>query len=84
MRYYGIDEGSFPDPMDQKGWSEIDDFCVANVTPLEGIYVSLDALTPLRMREPIAKVGWSMYVYDLRKRKGLPAPADGPKHDPTR
>jgi hypothetical protein len=30
--------------------------------------VPLEALAQLRLREPIAKVGWSMYVYDLRKR----------------
>jgi hypothetical protein len=22
----------------------------------------------LRLREPVAKIGWSMYVYDFRKR----------------
>jgi hypothetical protein len=42
---------------------------VANVTPLEGVYVPLSALAQLRLREPIAKIGWSMYVYDLRKPK---------------
>ena len=61
-----FDDGGFPVG---KGWDEIDDYCVANMTPLEGVYVPLDALAPLRMREPIAKIGWSMYVYDLRKPK---------------
>jgi hypothetical protein len=69
LRYYGINEAGYPEPLDQKGWDEIDDYCVANVTPLNGVYAPLAALAPLRMREPIAKVGWSMYVYDLRKRK---------------
>jgi hypothetical protein len=69
MRYYGIDEMGFPGPLDQKGWDEIDEYCVANVTPLEGVYVPLSALAPLRLREPVAKIGWSMYVYDLRKKK---------------
>jgi hypothetical protein len=70
MRYYGIDEMGFPEPLDQKGWDEIDEYCVANVTPLQGVYVPLNALAPLRLREPVAKIGWSMYVYDLRKKKG--------------
>jgi hypothetical protein len=69
MRYYGVDEIGWPDPLDQKGWAEVDDFCVANVTPLYGVYAPLDALAPLRLREPVAKIGWSMYVYDLRKKK---------------
>jgi hypothetical protein len=68
MRYYGIDEMGFPGPLDQKGWDEIDEYCVANATPLEGVYVPLSALAQLRLREPVAKIGWSMYVYDLRKR----------------
>jgi hypothetical protein len=69
MWYYHIDADGFPDPLDEKGWDAVDDFCVANVTPLMGDYVPLDALAELRLREPIAKIGWSMYVYDLRKRK---------------
>jgi hypothetical protein len=31
------------------------------------VYVPLSALAQLRLREPVAKIGWSMYVYDLRK-----------------
>jgi hypothetical protein len=73
MRYYGIDEMGYPKPLDRKGWEEIDEFCVANVTPLEGVYVPLNDLAPLRLREPVAKIGWSMYVYDLRKPKSAPA-----------
>ena len=69
MDYYGLEAPGYPAPLDQAGWDEIDDFCVANVTPLNGVYVPLDVLAPLRMREPVAKVGWSMYVYDLRKKK---------------
>jgi hypothetical protein len=69
MRYYGIDEMGYPEPLDQKGWDAIDEYCVTSVTPLQGVYVSLNSLAPLRMREPVAKIGWSMYVYDLRKPK---------------
>jgi Dolichyl-phosphate-mannose-protein mannosyltransferase len=67
MRYYGVDERGWPEPLDAKGWDEIDDYCVANVTPLYGVYAPLNALAYLRLREPVAKIGWSMYVYDLRK-----------------
>ncbi len=66
MRYYGLKELGFPPPLDQRAWEEIDDYAVASVTPLEGVYVPLNLLAPLRVREPIAKIGWSMYVYDLR------------------
>jgi hypothetical protein len=69
LRYYGVDELGLPGPHDQQGWNELDDYCVASVTPLLGNYVPLEDLAQLRLREPIAKVGWSMYVYDLRKPK---------------
>ncbi len=67
MRYYGIDEMGYPGPLDRKGWDEVNEYCVANVTPLQGVYVPLNDLAQLRIREPVAKIGWSMYVYDLRK-----------------
>jgi hypothetical protein len=73
MRYYKIDEMGYPGPLDQKGWDAIDEYCVANVTPLQGVYVPLNDLARLRLREPVAKIGWSMYVYDLRKPKTAPA-----------
>jgi hypothetical protein len=69
LRYYGVQEAGYPGPRDQQGWNEIDDYCVASVTTLMGNYVPLEQLAQLRLREPIAKVGWSMYVYDLRKPK---------------
>ena len=77
MRYYGIDEMGYPEPLDQKGWDAIDDYCVASVTPLQGVYVPLNSLAPLRMREPVAKIGWSMYVYDLHKPKTAAAARAG-------
>ena len=69
MRYYGVDELGYPGALDQQGWDAVDDYCVASVTPLLGVYVPLADLAQLRLREPIAKIGWSMYVYDLRKKK---------------
>ena len=54
---------------DQKGWDAVDELCVVSVTPLQGVYVPLDALAQMRLREPVAKIGWSMYVYDLRKKR---------------
>ena len=69
LDYYGIQDLGYPGPRDQRGWDQLDGFCVASVTPLLGNYVPLEDLAPLRLREPIAKVGWSMYVYDLRKKR---------------
>jgi len=70
LRYYGVNEMGYPEPLDQKGWDDVDEYCVANVTPLKGVYAPLGALARLRLRKPVAKIGWSMYVYDLRKGHG--------------
>jgi hypothetical protein len=72
LGYYGIQEIGWPAPLDGKAWDEIDDFCVASVTPLHGVYVPASMLAPLRRHEPIAKIGWSLYVYDLRRTKAGP------------
>jgi hypothetical protein len=69
MDDYGIRADGFPDPLDEKGWNAIDGYAVSSVTVLEGVYVPLNQVAPLRLRDPIAKIGWSMYVYDFRKKK---------------
>ena len=69
LAYYGLDDQGIPDPLDRQSWDRIDGWLVANVTPLEGVYVPLNALAPIRLKDPVARIGWSMYVYDLRKPK---------------
>jgi hypothetical protein len=71
MDAYGIHALDFPDALDEKGWDSLNGYAVASVTPLYGVYVPLDRVARLRFREPVAKVGWSLYVYDFRKRGGL-------------
>jgi hypothetical protein len=65
MDYYGIRAEAFPDPLDEKGWNAIRGYAVVSVTVLHGVYVPLNLVAPLRLREPVAKVGWSLYVYDF-------------------
>ncbi len=65
MDYYGIRAEAFPGPLDEKGWNAIRGYAVASVTVLHGVYVPLNLVAPLRLREPVAKVGWSLYVYDF-------------------
>ena len=47
--------------------------CVAaiSVTPLYGLYLPRDTFLSLRSRTPMARIGYSIYLYDLRKH---PAP----------
>ncbi|HEY1339187.1 MAG TPA: glycosyltransferase family 39 protein, partial [Bryobacteraceae bacterium] len=76
LRYYGVDENGLPPALDRQGWEQVNGYVVANVTPLNGVYVPLADLASLRLREPIAKVGWSMYVYDFRKAGSTAAAPD--------
>jgi hypothetical protein len=67
--YYGIKDLGMPGAMNQQEWDNLDDYMVANVTSLNGVYAPLIGLAPVRLRDPVAKIGWSMYVYDFRKKK---------------
>jgi hypothetical protein len=67
LGYYGAREAGFPGPFDEYAWSHIDSYVVVNVTPLMGVYVPLVDLSQVRLHRPVAKVGWSTYIYDLRQ-----------------
>jgi hypothetical protein len=69
LPYYGLDAVGLPDPRDRRAWEAIDGFAAASVTTLEGVYVPPENLAPLRALQPVAKVGWSIYVYDFRRPK---------------
>jgi len=69
LRYYGIDAWSLPAMQEPKSWQELDGFAAASVTPLYGVYAPLEELAPLRRMKPIAKIGYSIYVYDFGKPK---------------
>ncbi len=71
MDYYGIRAEPFPGPLDEKGWNAMRGYGVVSATVLKGVYVPLNLVAPLRLREPVAKVGWSLYVYDLGKRPAI-------------
>jgi hypothetical protein len=71
LAHYGIEELPLPDansPDAAKEIRDVDCMAAASVTPLYGLYVKGDPYRWLRAREPIAKIGYSIYVYDLRKR----------------
>ena len=67
LGYYGIEEASLPVASEVRAWEEIDGYAAASVTPLYGVYVPWGDLEPLRRLPVVAKVGYSIYVYDLRK-----------------
>ena len=68
MEYYGFASvGSIPWTKDAEGRERVDCLGAISVNLLHGLYTDADAFSWLRDRKPLARVGGSIYVYDLRK-----------------
>ena len=48
---------------------QIDCIAAISVTPLYGLYLPRDTFRSLRSRTPMARIGYSIYLYDLRKHR---------------
>jgi len=68
LSHYGIAELPLPANDDAAGRANLDCWAAASVTPLYGLHVAKDPYRWLREKQPVAKIGYSIYVYDLRKR----------------
>lgn len=67
--YYGIDSREIPGPAADGSPPAFDGVAAVSVTPLMGVYVPPERLGWLREYKPDAKIGYSIYLYDLRKKK---------------
>jgi 4-amino-4-deoxy-L-arabinose transferase-like glycosyltransferase len=67
--HYGIEGTLLPGNDETQARAELDCVAMASVTPLYGLYVPNDKYRWLREHVPVAKIGYSIYVYDLRKQK---------------
>jgi hypothetical protein len=65
---YGVDEGRLPKWFEPQERAAMDCIAAVSVTLLEGVYTDRDDYRYLRELTPIAKVGYSIYMYDFRKR----------------
>ena len=70
--YYGIETISLPTDS-ANPWNECGCLAAISATPLFGLYVPPEEFAFLRKREPIARIGYSIYIYDLRIRGPLPS-----------
>ena len=73
LAHYGIEEQPLPGIEEPDAIRNLDCIAAVSVTPLYGLYVPGDRYRWLRARTPVAKVGYSIYVYDLRKQQSPPA-----------
>jgi hypothetical protein len=68
LSYYGIDNyQAVPTTEEMRRGAKPDCVAAVSATPLEGPYVGLETFRWLRERQPMAKVGYSIYLYDLRR-----------------
>jgi 4-amino-4-deoxy-L-arabinose transferase-like glycosyltransferase len=66
--YYGIWEKELPVAASEAR-KDIDCLAAVSVTELQGVYRTPDDYAWLREREPAARIGHSIYVYDLKKTR---------------
>jgi hypothetical protein len=75
MRYHGIDQMGYPWATRSAGLGR--DRRVLrrqrHLAPERLLSGKAKALAPLRLRKPVAKIGWSRYVYDPRRTRGAAA-----------
>ena len=69
LPHEGLDCLDVPATSDSAGCAAIDGYVAASVTYLMGAYLPAEHLAWLRERQPVAKIGYSIYVYDLRKQR---------------
>jgi hypothetical protein len=69
VEFYGIPMQYLPRTQETDLRQNLNCVAAISVTNLYGLYVPHDAYAWLRDLKPTAKIGWSIYVYDLRKKE---------------
>jgi hypothetical protein len=69
VAYYGIRELYVPHTNDIEGRKNLDCIVAVSATVLEDVYVDKGSYAWLRRLAPIDRVGYSIYIYDLRKKR---------------
>ena len=68
MEYFGLSGFPVPHSDDLQGRKEVDCMAAVSVTLLAGDYVGRDTYAWLRELTPVARIGHSIHIYDLRAR----------------
>lgn len=64
---YGLPFDWLPRSDDSPEWNDVDGYAAVSVTPLMGVYTPWKELRRVRERPLVAKIGYSIYVFDMRK-----------------
>ena len=68
MEYFGLSGSPVPHSDDLPGRQDVDCMAAVSVTLLAGDYVGRDTYAWLRELTPVARIGHSIHIYDLRAR----------------
>jgi hypothetical protein len=68
VEFYGVPTKYLPRTWETAGREQMDCVAAISVTNLYDLYVPRGSYAWLREKQPDARIGWSIYVYDLRKR----------------
>ena len=71
-KLYGMRENSLPATWEAEKLSKLDCIGAISVTVLHDVYTRPGEFAWLRQLKPIGNVGYSIYLYDLRKPKTRP------------
>jgi hypothetical protein len=74
MQYYKIDYLYLPMTAETAEREKMDCVAAVSATQLQGAYVGESAFAWLRARQPMAKIGYSIYLYDFRRGAGKTGP----------
>lgn len=69
VEYFGLSGFPVPHSNDLPGRQDVDCMAAVSVTLLAGDYVGRDTYAWLRELTPVARIGHSIHIYDLRARK---------------
>jgi 4-amino-4-deoxy-L-arabinose transferase-like glycosyltransferase len=67
LGYYKIEMQDLPSTWETEQRAKLNCVAAVSVTPLYGLYVPKGSYAWLREREPMERIGYSIYLYDLRK-----------------
>ena len=67
--YYGITYGRVARSWETQERRDMDCFAAVSVTSLQDVYIQPGSMVWLRERQPVERVGYSIYIYDLRRRQ---------------
>lgn len=88
LNYYGIRHGGLPGANEPHEIDKLDNWVAASITDVYDVYFDQPTFNWLQRYTPAARIGWSLYLYDLRQstlpagKRPLPPAPNATPHAP--